>query len=126
MHFLLDAHIPRRLCQVIRSKGHECSHVEALERGNASSDSTIAAGADEIGAVVVTKDDDFRISHRFNGRPERLLLLAIGNCSNDELARMVELVLEPVVQMLQAPGMAELRREALILTPRQHDGPQSD
>lgn len=43
---------------------------------------------------MVTKDDDFRISHRFNGRPERLLLLAIGNCSNDELARMVELVLD--------------------------------
>jgi predicted nuclease of predicted toxin-antitoxin system len=126
VHFLLDAHIPRRLCQTIRSSGHECTHVETLERGNASSDATIASRADEIGAVVVTKDDDFRISHRFSGRPERLLLVTIGNCSNDELARMVELVLDPVVQMLQAPGMAELRRETLILTPLQHDVPPSD
>ncbi len=123
MHFLLDAHIPRRLCQAIRSQGHECTHVETLERGNASSDSAIADRADAIGAVVVTKDDDFRLSHRFNGHPERLLLIAIGNCSNDELAHMVELVLDPVIQMLQAPGMAELRREALILTPRQLDAP---
>lgn len=118
MHFLLDAHIPRRLCQTLRQRGHECTHVEVLPQGNASSDTNIAASADELGAVVVTKDDDFRISHRLHGQPAQLLLVAIGNCSNRELASLIELILEPVEQTLTSPGMIEVRRNTLILTPR--------
>ncbi len=59
MHFLLDAHIPRRLCKQLREAGHECRHTEALAAGNRSSDDEISSVADLLDAVVVTKDDDF-------------------------------------------------------------------
>lgn len=119
MHFLLDAHIPRRLCDTFRSAGHECTHVESLDHGNGSSDTIVAERADELSAVVVSKDDDFRISHRLRGQPARLLLIAIGNCSNDELAELVESVLDLIVQGLQSPAMVEVRRDALIITARE-------
>ncbi len=119
MRFVLDAHIPRRLCETLVLEGHECLHVETLELGNRSSDRAIALRADELGAAVVTKDDDFRISHRLVGHPARLVLVTVGNCSNSDLVALFAAVLPKVAEALGVPGMVELRREALILTPRE-------
>ena len=118
MRFLLDAHIPRRLCVTLLATGHECAHVETLELGNRSSDAQIARAADEAAAVVVSKDSDFRISHQLGLPPKRLLLIAVGNMSNADLAALVSLHLPSIVDALAEPGLVELRRDRLTLSPR--------
>ena len=116
VHFLLDAHIPRRLCDSLRRHGHECTHTEALPDGNTSPDGIVASWADERGAVVITKDDDFRISHRLGHPPARLLLISIGNCSNLELTDYIERVLPILETSFEQPATIEIRRDVVVVT----------
>ena len=117
MHFLLDAHTPHRLCEQLRVAGHECLHTEVLADGNRTSDNEISSVAEALCAVVVTKDDDFRIAHQLRRSPRRLLLLAVGNYTNQELAEDVHLVMELIASAFAEPWMVEVRRDARIITP---------
>lgn len=53
--------------------GHDSKHVKEYAGGPTMDDAQIARIADGEGRVVVTKDDDFRISHLLKGTPARLL-----------------------------------------------------
>ena len=60
---------------------------------------------------------DFRVSYQLRRSPRRLLLLAVGNCINQELAEYVQLVMELIASTFAEPGMVEVRRDVLIITP---------
>jgi uncharacterized protein DUF5615 len=45
MKFVVDAHLPRRLCGVLASHGHEAVHTLDLPAGNATSDEAITLRA---------------------------------------------------------------------------------
>ncbi len=62
MRFLVDAQLPPALARHIESSGHKAEHVVdlGLEKGT---DVRIRAKAAELGAVIVTKDEDFAV-HR--------------------------------------------------------------
>lgn len=92
-------------------------HTEVLADSNRTSDDEISSVADALGAVVVKKDDDFRVSYQLRRSPRRLLLLAVGNCINQELAEYVQLVMELIASTFAEPGMVEVRRDVLIITP---------
>jgi predicted nuclease of predicted toxin-antitoxin system len=117
VRFLLDAQLPSKLGKRIQESGHEFEHTLALEFGNRTDDADICRIADKTEAVVVTKDSGFRLSHQLQGTPKRLLLIAIGNCSNSDLAHYVTQALDTVAAALAEPGMVEIRRECLIITP---------
>lgn len=63
MNFLVDAQLPRLLAIRLCELGHDACHTLDLAAGNRTPDSTIAAMADNTGAVVITKDADFLDSH---------------------------------------------------------------
>jgi len=58
MRFLLDVHMPPRLVRDFTDLGHECLQVRAL-LPLTSRDVTIADKANELAAVMVSKDADF-------------------------------------------------------------------
>ena len=58
MKFLLDAHIPPRLVEEFAVRGHQCQQVRILLAPDAP-DMLISQTANELGAVMVTKDADF-------------------------------------------------------------------
>ena len=58
MHFLLDAHLPPALGEGIRAAGHQCDEVRKLIPSD-SLDVQVAAVANELDAVVLSKDVDF-------------------------------------------------------------------
>jgi predicted nuclease of predicted toxin-antitoxin system len=60
MHFLVDAQLPPALAKWFVGQGHAGTHVTdlGLERAN---DRLIWARAIELGAVIVTKDEDFAV-----------------------------------------------------------------
>ncbi len=60
MRFVVDAQLPPALARRLETLGHTAEHV--ADRGMASaSDNVIRDYAASVGAVIVTKDEDFAI-----------------------------------------------------------------
>jgi predicted nuclease of predicted toxin-antitoxin system len=119
--FLVDAQLPVRLVGLLRAHGHDALHTSALPEGNRSTDTQVAAAADDDGRVVVSKDSDFRDSHLLAGTPKQLLVVATGNITNNELIALFERFLELIVESLSGADHIELRRDALIVHERQSE-----
>jgi predicted nuclease of predicted toxin-antitoxin system len=89
MKFLVDAHLPRRLCHPLWGCGHDAVHTLDLPLGNRTSDAEIIQIADAEGRIVVTKDDGFVQSFLLKNQPQRLLLITTGNIGNAELSQLI-------------------------------------
>ena len=85
----MEANLPPRLVSFLEEHGHEASHVADTDTGVTSSDVDIARWADKHGAVVVSKDSDFRSMQLASGRPAKLLGVATGNISTKDLLRLL-------------------------------------
>ncbi len=115
MKFLVDAQLPARLVAHLVAAGHEAMHTRELSKGNRTVDEDIAAIADRENSVVVTKDGDFTTSHHLSGKPRRLLLIATGNLSNDDLFRLIDGNLPGVVEALEKHSFVELSQSRLTV-----------
>lgn len=118
MKFLIDAQLPTRLEALLGEHGHDVVHTSALPDGNRSTDRQICELADTADRIVVTKDADFRNSHLLSGSPQRLLVVATGNASNQELLHLVYSNLAALERAFVDSGHVELRPEGLIVHPR--------
>ena len=58
--------------------------------------------------MLVTKDGDFRDSHRLRSSPRRLLIVTTGNIGNNQLLRLFELHLDLLVASLDSADLVEL------------------
>ena len=58
MRFLVDAQLPPALARWLAAQGHEAEHVVDCELAQAS-DPAIWDYAISVGAIIVTKDEDF-------------------------------------------------------------------
>ncbi|MGY6214021.1 DUF5615 family PIN-like protein [Methylolobus aquaticus] len=115
MRFLVDAQLPRRLCDWLRQEGHDAVHTLDLDLGNRTPDAEIMRFADQHGRIVVTKDDDFVQSFLLRNTPQRLLLIAVGNVSNTELGRLISAALPAVLRAFEHARYVELGRHSLII-----------
>lgn len=59
MKFLVDAQLPIKLAQFIRSQGYGTIHTTDLPNKNATSDAEINARSIEDNRVIITKVSDF-------------------------------------------------------------------
>jgi predicted nuclease of predicted toxin-antitoxin system len=70
--FHVDAQLPRRLARWLERRGHVVLHTLQLPNANRTRDAALLAQANLDGAVLVTKDSDFRTSfERQNSRRQR-------------------------------------------------------
>lgn len=115
MRFLVDAQLPRRLCDWFRQEGYDAVHILDLELGNRTPDAEIMRIADRHGRIVVTKDDDFVQSFLLRNTPQRLLLIAVGNVSNAELGRLPSTALPGLLRAFEHARYVELGRYSLII-----------
>lgn len=115
MKFLIDAQLPARLAEFLKQVGHDAVHTSELPDGNRSTDRQVAERADADGRVVVTKDRDFRDGHLLTRSPRRLLVVATGNITNNDLLSLFELHLEAVVSGFEEADFAELSQGILAL-----------
>jgi predicted nuclease of predicted toxin-antitoxin system len=85
MRFVVDAQLPPALARLLDESGHTAEHVAELGM-EASSDSAIWDYAENHGAIVVTKDEDFR-NRRSQGRDSGpvIVWLRFGNTSRKAL-----------------------------------------
>jgi predicted nuclease of predicted toxin-antitoxin system len=89
MRFLVDAQLPLRLVDYLRSKGHEAEHV-ALVLSERAKDTEIAAYAKASGAVIVSKDADF-IDLLADAVDPALVWVRSGNTTNRLLIALLDL-----------------------------------
>ncbi|MGP1676699.1 MAG: DUF5615 family PIN-like protein [Burkholderiales bacterium] len=113
MKFVVDAHLPRRLCGVLASHGHEALHTLDLPAGNATSDEVINRISVDDLRVVISKDTDFFFSHTLHGRPWKLLLVKTGNMSTRELCALLERNLPAIGTALERYTLVEIDRLAV-------------
>jgi len=110
----LDQMLPRRFCAPIGEwTGCEVWHVGR----EYPEDEDIFYAARAADATVLTKDSDFVSLVERLGAPPQLIWLRVGNCSNQELARILKATLptaiellgkgEPVVEVTEAVGPRE-------------------
>jgi len=115
MRFVVDAHLPRRLCGVLARHGHEALHTLDLAAGNATSDEDINRISLADHRVVISKDTDFFFSHTLHGRPWKLLLVKTGNISTRDLCVLPERNLPTIEAALESHTLVEVDR--LAVTP---------
>lgn len=114
MKFLVDAQLPVRLARALAKAGHDAKHTTELPDGNHSSDTDVAAIADAEDRVVVSKDADFRISHQLHGRPRRLLTVALGNVTNNDLMAAFDMHLEVIVATFEEADRVEIQATRIV------------
>jgi predicted nuclease of predicted toxin-antitoxin system len=59
VRFIVDAQLPKSLCNVFIARGIECTHTLDLTLKNRTSDSDIIAISKKESRIVITKDSDF-------------------------------------------------------------------
>jgi predicted nuclease of predicted toxin-antitoxin system len=97
--FLVDAQLPPVMVRWLQAAGHEAEHVEDAGLRD-SDDGPIWTHALKIGAVVVTKDEDF--AARASGEKEApvIVWLRIGNATNPALRVWFEPRLAGIVHLI--------------------------
>lgn len=113
MKFLLDAHLPRRLCALLAEHGHDAVHTLSLSTGNRTKDSVISQISVMEERVVVSKDSDFVYSHVLQGRPWKLLLIKTGNISTQDLSALIGRHLSTIEHVLQTHTLVEVDRSSV-------------
>ncbi|MBX3331510.1 MAG: DUF5615 family PIN-like protein [Nitrospira sp.] len=113
MKFLLDAHLPRRLCTLLTDRGHDATHTLNLSAGNHTKDSVINQISVMEQRVVISKDSDFVYSHVLQGRPWKLLLIKTGNISAQDLSALIGRHLPKIEQVLQTHTLVEVDRSSI-------------
>ncbi len=84
IRFVIDAQLPPGLAIHLRERGYPAEHVNRVGLG-AAGDIAICAHTRRVGAVLITKDEDFiALALREPSGPQ-LVWLRIGNISNDAL-----------------------------------------
>lgn len=83
--FLVDQQLPKALATFLAERGHDARHIKEYDGGTTMPDSDLARLADSEDRFVVTKDDDFRISHLLSKPPARLLHVTCGNITTRDL-----------------------------------------
>ena len=115
MKFLVDAHLPPGVCEVLRSAGHDAIHTRDLPHGNRSTDQLINEASIRDQRVVLSKDSDFYYSHILHGKPWRLIIIRTGNIRGRDLINMIRSNLPAIETALADNTLIELDHEELTI-----------
>lgn len=109
MRFILDVQLPRIALRPFRAAGHEALHVVEIASARLS-DVEIWRLAAELGAVIVTKDEDFVGLQTTQAASVAIVWLRCGNIYNPELVDLLANRMNAIVQAIEAGArLVELR-----------------
>jgi len=98
--FLVDNQLPSARTRWLRDKGQEAEHVLDLNLGH-TPDTLIWQRAAELGAVIVTKDEDFAQLTILRPDTVAVVWLRVGNCRTSILLASFERLWPEIVQQLK-------------------------
>ena len=100
MRFLVDAQLPPALARWLVAAGHEAEHVGDVGLGDAQ-DQAIWAYAAGVGAVIVSKDEDFAQRKIMRNAGPRIVWIRRANTRRRELLVWFEAVLPQMIEALE-------------------------
>ena len=114
MKLLVDAQLPKKLCEILNQLGIESLHVDTLPKGDETPDTEISTFADEQKLTLVTKDFDFYHSHMTVGKPAKLFLITTGNLKNRQLFDLFRNNILIIKRALERSSFIELDNEGIV------------
>lgn len=107
MRLLFDQNLSHRLVGSLADLFPGCAHVRdhGLERAD---DEPIWEFARSSGFIIASKDDDFRQRAMLRGHPPKVLWLRVGNCSTQDLERLIRDRAPEVAAFAEDEGLAIL------------------
>ncbi len=108
MRFLVDAQLPPALARWLVGKGHEAEHVADCGLADAS-DRAIWRYALDVGAVILTKDEDFSVRKTLEPAGPVVVWIRLGNTRREALLQWFEAMLPDVVSAVdRGDGFIEI------------------
>lgn len=109
MRFLVDAQLPPALARFLSERGHDAHHVMDLGMEKAP-DRAIWIWAEEHGAAIVTKDEDFAQWIALSDSGPQIVWIRLGNTTRRTLVAALQGSLPAIVQALeQGERLVEVR-----------------
>ena len=115
MNVLVDAQLPKRLSDFLKSKGLNAMHTIELPDQNRSSDGYIIKVAEEQSRIVISKDSDFLDNYILSGKPSKLLIVSTGNITNNELITLFAKNLVELKSLFAKNSVIEISRTEIIV-----------
>lgn len=114
MTFLIDANLPFRLANNLKTKGYDILHTDDLPDKERTTDKEIRNISIQQNRIIITKDSDFLDSHVLLGVPKKLLLITTGNIVNKELIELFDKYFETITRLFQIYDIIELNNDQII------------
>jgi len=99
LRFLVDAQLPPALARQIAALGHTAEHVADCGLATAA-DREIRAYAVSVGAVIITKDEDFIVRKLLESGPP-VVWVRVGNTRRTDLLRRIEANFAAILSALE-------------------------
>ncbi len=115
MKFLLDAQLPKKLCNFFEQRGYDALHTLDLPDKNRTKDSQINQISIEQKRVLITKDMDFIESLLVSDKPFKLIYVATGNITNNDLLNLFDKNLKEVLRAIGNNRLIELTHNSIII-----------
>ncbi|MGH1392927.1 MAG: DUF5615 family PIN-like protein [Trichormus sp.] len=115
MKFIVDAQLPVRLANFLKSLNYDTIHTRDLPEQNSTSDIEINAISIQQKRILITKDYDFVNSFLTIQQPYKLLLITTGNINNSELENLFTSNISSIFELFQQHSYIEMSREAVIV-----------
>lgn len=107
MKLLLDQNLSPRLVNRLQADFPGCAHVRDFELQSAE-DLEIWAFAVREGFAIVSKDSDFHQLAFADGPPPKVVWIQRGNCTTDDIAKLLRSARGAIEHFLEEPRTAFL------------------
>ena len=113
--FLIDQQLPQALATFLDVRGHQSRHIKDYPGGTTMRDRDIARLADAEQRFVVTKDDDFRVTHLLGLPPRRLLHVTCGNITTRDLLALFDQHWAALDDAIASCTYVEVNRRGVVI-----------
>lgn len=101
MKFIIDTQLPPKLSHFFRYREIDSKHTQDYENGIFMDDARIVEIAINENRIIVTKDIDFFNNYILTGAPPKVLLLKIGNISNNDLLDLFKNNIDSIISKFE-------------------------
>mgnify|MGYP001801828795 CR=1 FL=1 len=89
MKLLCDDQISYKIARSLARHAEEVIHINTILEKWHTTDQAICKYADSQDFIVVTKDKDFKYGHLMRRSPKKLILITMGNLSNEHVMNVL-------------------------------------
>ena len=114
MRFIVDAHLPIKLSELLVEHNYDSIHTSQLPNANSTSDKEIIELSLKESRIVISKDSDFYNRYLRKSEPYKLILISTGNISNKNLLDLINKNLKKISEEIELNFVLEITATSII------------